>query len=711
MKKLYIYILLIVCPFTLVIGQKNLKEIKGDNFYKEYSYTEAIKKYTSAGSLTVDGFRKLAESYRNMGNFADAEESYRAFINKSKATHDDWFNFALVLKTNGKYDEANTWLMKFAEVRPNDLRTQNYLKTKGDFVTIQKDQGKFSIEDLALNTADKDFAPTFFKESIVFSSSREGIPSVVRKYNWDKLPFLNLFQSDISADGELSAPYYFNTKLNKKWHEGTTSFSNNGTFLAFTRDNYDGKGKDGVIRLEIFFSTFDGRRWSNPVPFVLNSPDYSVGHPCLTEDGNTLYFASDVSGGYGGVDLYRIRKDEKGEWGKEENLGPKVNTEGNEMFPFYEEKSKTLFYASNGLNGLGGLDIYYSRNTNNSFSEPKNLGAPINSPYDDFSLIINKELKKGYFTSNREGGAGDDDIYSFLVKKQIFGGKKIIGVAKDRKGRKLVDTEVSLLDENQKVIATVKTLADGAYEFEAEANKLYSLSGVKPKYTEGSNQADTHVKADVIVADVVLDNMFKKLIGTAKDKSGEILSETVVKLTEKGGAEIGTVTTTKDGKYAFDILANKQYNLVGKKPNYFDGKNSANSNVPEEVIVADVVLQDLKKDRLIKVDPIYFDLSKWNIRPDAAKILDQIVAIMNEYPTLEIELGSHTDCRSSFKFNMDLSTKRAKASADYIKQRITRPERIYGKGYGESQLLTNCPCEGKVKSNCSEEDHQKNRRT
>jgi len=111
------------------------------------------------------------------------------------------------------------------------------------------------------------------------------------------------------------------------------------------------------------------------------------------------------------------------------------------------------------------------------------------------------------------------------------------------------------------------------------------------------------------------------------------------------------------------------------------------------------------------VDPIYFDLSKWNIRPDAAKILDQIVAIMNEYPTLEIELGSHTDCRSSFKFNMDLSTKRAKASADYIKQRITRPERIYGKGYGESQLLTNCPCEGKVKSNCSEEDHQKNRRT
>ena len=711
MKKIYFYILIVVfCPFTLIIGQKNLKELKGDKFYKEYSYTDAIKKYTSAGSLTVDGFRKLAESYRNIGDFDGAEESYNAFINKSKATPEDWFNYALVLKTNGKYDEANVWLKKFTEVRPSDLRAQNYVKTNNDFSTIRKDQGKFSVRDLDLNTPDKDFAPTYYKESLVFTSSREGIPSIVRRYNWDRLPFLNLFQSDI-VEGELSAPYYFNSSFNKKWHEGTTSFSNDGTFMAFTSDNYQKKGKDGVTRLEIFFSSFDGRKWSNPVPFVLNSPEYSVGHPSLTEDGNTLYFASDVSGGYGGVDIYRIRRDQNGNWGKEENLGPKVNTEGNEMFPFYEEKSKTLFFASNGLHGLGGLDIYYSRNTNGNFSEPKNLGAPINSPFDDFSLIINKELKKGYFTSNREGGAGDDDIYSFLVKKEIFGGKKIIGVAKDRKGRKLVDTEVSLLDENQKVIAVIKTLADGAYEFEAEANKLYSLSGVKPKYTEGSNQADTHTKADVIVADVILDNIFKKLIGTAKDKTGEILAETVVKLTEKGGAEIGTVTTTKDGKYAFDILANKQYNLVGKKPNYFDGKNSANSNVPEEVIIADVILQDLKKDRLIKVDPIHFDLSKWNIRPDAAKILDQIVSIMNEYPTLEIELGSHTDCRSSYKFNMDLSTKRAKASADYIKQRITRPERIYGKGYGESQLLNNCPCEGTVKSTCTEEEHQMNRRT
>ncbi len=710
MKSISIFLVLFFVSHSLLNAQRSTTQLKAEKYYKEYSFDKAITKFTEEESLTLDGFRKLADSYRNVGDFATAEETYAIFINKAKATPEDYFNYALVLKTNGKYDEADKWMQKFASLRPNDLRSKNYVQTKSDLSNLRKDSGKFSILNLPINTPDKDFAPCYYENSIVFTSSRTGIPSIVRKYNWDRLPFLNLFQFDV-AKNEVSQPYYFNEKFNKKWHEGSASFSNEGTFMAFTSDNYKGKSSDGVVKLQIMFSSFDGRRWSKPEPFKLNNAEYSVGHPSLSEDGNTMYFASDMRGGYGGVDIYRISRDKNGNWGKQENLGPIVNTEGNELFPFYEEKSKTLFYASNGLQGLGGLDLFYSRNTNGAFSEPKNLGAPLNSPFDDFSLIINKELKKGYFTSNREGGEGDDDIYSFVVKQSMFGAKRIIGVAKDRKGRLLADAEVSLYDNDHKLLATVKTLANGAYQFEAEANKLYSLNGVKPKYTEGSNDADTHTKADVVVADVILDNMYKKLIGTATDKSGVILAETVVKLTEKGGAEIGTVTTAADGKYAFDILANKLYALVGKKPNFFDGKNTANSNTPEDVIVADVVLQDLKKDRLIKVDPIYFDLSKWNIRPDAAKVLDQIVAIMNEYPTLEIELGSHTDCRSSYKFNMDLSTKRAKASAEYIKKRISRPERIYGKGYGESQLLTNCPCEGAVKSSCTEEEHQMNRRT
>lgn len=699
-----------MCSASYGYGQKSTAEIKGDKYFSEYSYSKAIEKYTQVDALTISGFRRLAESYRYEGAFMESEATYAVFVNKPKATPEDYFNYAMVLKTNGKYDEANVWLKKFSIARPNDLRAKNFEANVDNFVALKKDQGLFLIKNLPMNTADKDFSPSFYLNSIVFTSSRTGMPSIVRRYNWDRFPFLNLFAFD-EENGEYSEPYWFNPQFNKKWHEGNASFSNEGTVVAFTSDNYGKKSADGIVKLQIFFSQFDGRKWSKPEPFKLNSPEYSVGHPSLSEDGNTMYFSSDMRGGYGGADIYCIKRSSNGLWGKAENLGPKVNTEGNELFPFYEEKSKTLFYASNGLSGLGGLDVYYSRNRIDGFTDPKNLGAPINSSFDDFSLIINKELKKGYFSSNREGGAGDDDIYSFVVNKSLFGSKKIIGVAKDRKGRLLSETDVTLYDDQNKPIATVKTLANGAYEFEAEANKLYSLSGVKPKYTDGANSADTHTPKDVIVADVILNSKYKKLIGTAKDKTGVILAETVVKLTEKGGADIGTITTSADGKYSFDILADKMYALVGKKPNFFDGKNTANSDTPEDVIVADVILQDLKKDRLIKVDPIYFDLSKWNIRPDAALVLDKIVAIMNEYPTLEIELGSHTDCRSSYKFNMDLSTKRAKASADYIKKRITRPERIYGKGYGESQLLTKCPCEGAIKSNCSEEEHQMNRRT
>jgi outer membrane protein OmpA-like peptidoglycan-associated protein len=710
MKTIYFFIILIICPFFLVEAQKTATEIKGDKLFNDYSFYEAIEKYMQLETLTTQGQRNLAESYRNIGEYTSSENAYKKFINTRYAKSTDFFKYALVLRTNGKYKEADVWLKKFSEIKPKELRTESYLTTRADLPALIKDQGKFKILNLDINTPDIDFGPSFFREYIVFASSREPIPSVVRTYNWNEMPFLNLYIAAVEGN-QLSEPEYFNKWFNKKWHEGTSSFSNKGSFMAFTRDDYKGKSREGIIKLQIFFSKFDGRKWSNPVPFELNNPEYSVGHPSLTEDGNTLYFSSDKPGGFGGVDIYKIQRVEGGAWGKAENLGKSVNTEGDEVFPFYEEKSKTLFFSSNGLYGLGGLDIFYSRESNGELSKAKNIGAPLNSPYDDFSLIIDKQLKKGYFSSNRVGGQGDDDIYSFQVLRSIFGAKRIIGVAKDKKGKLLADAAVSLYDDKNTLIGTVTTAANGAYGFDAEANKIYSLNGVKLKYSEGKNTANTNVPQDVIVADVIMNPVAKRIIGVAKDRSDVILAETTVSLFDNNGELIAAVVTGKDGAYGFDAEANKLYSLKGKKPNYLDGKNTANTNTPEEVIVADVILQDFKKDKLIRVDPIYFDLSKWNIRPDAALILDQIVAIMNEYPTIEIELGSHTDCRSSIAFNMALSTKRALASADYIKKRITRPERIYGKGYGESKLLNNCGCEGKVKSTCTEEEHQVNRRT
>lgn len=692
-------------------SQKLAAEKKGDGLYKDFFFVEAIEMYKRAKFLSLEGKRRLANSYTKIGDFANSERAYCTFIEDYYATPDDYFHFALVLKALGKYEEAGKWLIRFADVRPTDLRAIYFKKTKDRFDLIKSNRGVYQIKNLALNDDNTDFAPSFYKNEIVFASSRGQSESTSKKYNWNKRPFLNLYKAIINEDAELVKPAAFQRNLNMKWHEGTASFSNDGTVLAYTGDNYQRKSSDGATKLEIYFSKLNGKEWSKPIPFRYNNPEYNVGHPNLSEDGNTLYFASDMPGGFGGVDLYKSVKDDGGNWKTPENLGKYINTEGNEMFPFFEERSKTLFYSSNGLNGLGGLDVYYCRLVNGSFTLPLNLGFPINTQYDDFSLIIDKNLKKGYFASNRIEGKGDDDLYSFEVLKTVFATKKLIGIAKNGKGSPIPATTVTLYDDNKKVIKSIITADNGAYEFEVDADKSYSLNGVKPRYTEGRNVANTHTPEEVIVADVILNFSQKKIVGVARDRAGAILSGTMVSLMDNAGKVIGSVTTAAGGAYTFLVQPDRTYLLNGKKPQFLDGKNSANTTGPEEIYVADVILQDVKKDKLIQVDPIYFDLDKHNIRPDAALVLDKIVAIMNEYPTMVIELGSHTDCRSSAAYNRDLSTRRAKSSAAYIKARITRPERIYGKGYGESQLLVNCPCEGKIKSTCPEEEHQRNRRT
>jgi outer membrane protein OmpA-like peptidoglycan-associated protein len=202
-------------------------------------------------------------------------------------------------------------------------------------------------------------------------------------------------------------------------HDGPASFSNNGTVMAFTRNNYDEKRKDRVVELQICFSDYKDGKWSKPVPFFLNSRLYSIGQPCLSEDGNTMYFTSDMPGGFGGADIYRINKNEQGEWGKPENLGDKINTEADEMFPFYEEKSKVLFFSSNGRFGLGGLDIFSCAVIDSTFGPVSNIGFPLNTQYNDYAAIANPGINKGYFSSDRIGGSGGDDIYSFEFKQPV----------------------------------------------------------------------------------------------------------------------------------------------------------------------------------------------------------------------------------------------------------------------------------------------------
>ena len=624
---------------VITAQSKSRSELKGDKLAFGYAYNKAIDCYSNTKQLTIEGQRKLANSYMQTNQPFEAEAVYSKMINAPYGIiPEDYYNYAMVLNSNAKYSEANYWLNKFAELKPNDLRVKDYISNKANLPEMLTDKSNYKISHLDANTNAQDFGTCFYKNKIVFSSTRSSGKMISRKYNANGKPFLDLYVADIDSN-QISKPKKFNKLFNRNLHDGPASFNRDGTFMAFTQNNYDLKGKDKVVKLQLFFSTNTNGKWSKPVPFPLNSKDYSVGQPCLSSDGNTMYFASDMPGGYGGVDIYRIAKNEKGEWGNAENMGAKINTEGDELFPFYKsgEDNEMLFFSSNGHYGIGGLDIFVCEMCKSKIGKVYNAGFPLNSSGDDFAVIINDKTNKGYFSSNRAGGSGDDDIYTVELLNNLNIGKRIKGIAKDNLGNPIAKTFVTLLDEKDNVMDTITTGFDAAYVFFVDADKIIKLTGKKENYDDGFVIASSFTKETIIQADVVL--------------------------------------LTKE-----QILA-------------------------EKIAKAD----DLGKALALK--PIYFDLDKFNIRVDAALELDKIAKTMNDYPEMIVNLRSYTDCRETKEYNQKLSDKRAKASVDYIKKKITKPSRISGKGYGKSKMVNECECDGNIVSDCPDVKHQLNRRT
>ena len=628
-------------PANNIATEKSSKESRGDKYFFRYAFDKAIESYTSNKQLTTEGQRRLAESNHNIGQEIQAEAAYLKLINgQANLIPEDYFNYATVLKNNGKNSESNIQMDKFYELKPNDLRAQDYAANKGEFVNMSKDDGKYKIKQLTINSDADDFGASYYKNMIVFASTKETPKMIKRRYNWTGKPFWDIYVSEIK-DGQLKKAKKFNNNMNDKLHDGPASFSNDGTFMAFTRNNYKDKSDDKVVELQIYFSTYTNDKWSKPEPFALNNSAYQVGQPCLTPDGNTMYFTSDMPGGFGGADIYRVTKSGNGLWGKAENLGNKVNTEGDEMFPYFEKANSVLFFSSNGRFGLGGLDIFYCSVNGSEVGRVKNAGSPLNTPYDDFSVIVDNKLNQGYFASNRSGGSGGDDIYAFDILKSLDIDKKIQGIAQDKNGMPINETFVMLLDDQGFLIDSATTENDGAFNFLVATNNNFRLIGKSESYLDGVNVANTFGKESIVTADLVLLQKEKEIVVVEK-------------------IEV----------------------------------------IPEKI-----------KVKIENLNPIYFDLDKFNIRPDAEVELKKIVKIMNDNPEMVVELSSYTDCRASKEYNQILSENMALASVNYIKSRITKPERISGKGFGETMLVNLCAGEGDVVSTCSEPEHQMNRRT
>ena len=723
--KMIIFLILFSYPVFLC-AQKSTQELKAEKHFMNYSFEKAITCFENSESLSTSGLRNLAKAYRFTNQYKMAEDKLSKLALATDNVPDDFFRYAEMLKMNGKHLEAEKWMDKFHEFKSDDRRGIEYYNNHGAYEKLKEDQERFIIRNLMINSEQEDFGAVFYKNKVVFASSREGTKSIRRKWNWNHLPFLDIYIGDRESNGELREIALLSKTITKKFHEGPVTFSGDGQYMVFTSDDYDGKSVDGTIKLQLMQTSYNGDFWSKPTAFDFNSHEYSCGHGALSADGETLFFASDMPGGIGGSDLYKVTKGKDGAWGKPINLGNQINTEGNEFFPFIQSRESLLFFASDGHVGLGGLDVFVVKmKEDSSFSKLQNVGVPINSERDDFSLVMDATNQYGYFASNRPGGKGDDDIYSVEMNKPFVFGKTILGVGKDKNGNLLVGVDVALCNAAGDTVQVAVTGEDGSYSFSVEADQSWTLAGSKENYFNGTLQTSSAVNDDVIVANLELEkDPGISLIAVITDsKSSEPVKGVAIKLIDNFDGSIESYTTDSVGSIFKPLVGRKiddrgSFNLELSKVGYFTKTVTYNALFDKEGVYEvhkslDLTLDPEVKDltQLVELNPINFDLGKHNIRTDAALELDKIVLILNKYPNMVVELGAHTDCRGSIRSNKSLSGRRAVSSARYIKERITNPDRISGRGYGESNLLNDCSCEGRTKSSCDEERHAVNRRT
>lgn len=489
MKNKILYTALLFVAFQGYSQKAKVK--KADKQYEQYAYIDAIKTYEAVaekGYKSVDVFQKLGNAHYFNGELDKANRWYtELFAMGQEVEAEYYFRYSQTLKSVGEYEKANQMLETFAQKNGTDLRAKQYMSEKDYLQVIEENSGRFTIETLDINSANSDYGTAFLGNELIFASNRETKGSTARIQKWTNQPFTKLFSATVDSEGKIGTPVEFSNSVDTKFNEATPVFTNDGKTMYFTRNNYNNgkKGKDGerVTLLKIYKATLKNGKWEDVKELPFNSNDYSVAHPALSLDGKTLYFASDMPGTLGQSDIFKVSINSDDTYGTPENLGKSINTEGKETFPFLSSDSE-LYFSSDGHPGLGGLDIFVSKADGSAFGAPVNIGAPVNGQMDDFAFFMDTKSKIGFFSSNRTGGQGYDDIYKFKENKSLECEQLLAGVVTDVKtGEILADAKVSLFDENMEPLKSIFADADGRYEFaDLECGKTYLVRAEKREY-------------------------------------------------------------------------------------------------------------------------------------------------------------------------------------------------------------------------------------
>jgi outer membrane protein OmpA-like peptidoglycan-associated protein len=421
-----------------------------------------------------------------------------------------------MLKANGKYDMSNQMMDKFASMRPGDDRATAYKRNPDYLPKILEKGKKFNVQNLDINSEVSDFGGIVKNGKLYLTSARN---STRKNYGWNQEPFLDIYEFTISEDGSYIGESLLGKNINTKYHEGVVSFSTDGKTMYFSRESYydDLYLKDSLSRnkqsvLNLYYSSLLSDGWSEATPVAFNSENYSVKNPAVSADGKTLYFASDMPNGYGNFDIYKAPINDDGSVGEPMNLGQKVNTEGQEMFP-YSSSNGSLYFSSDGHLGLGGMDVFYTKEIDGKMAPIRNVGVPVNSNADDFAFIIDEESEEGFVSSNREGGIGSDDVYAVKKLQPICDVLVSASVTDAETGSPLKGASVALKDMEGNLLSTKATDANGVAEFIIECDTDTVMEVILDGYesaqmeVEGTNEEEVSVNVAMNkIEEIIEDN-------------------------------------------------------------------------------------------------------------------------------------------------------------------------------------------------------------
>lgn len=611
---------IVFCFFALATFSQSSKTKKAHKLFASKAYIQAAELYEelteSNDSITLN----LADCYYFNGLMDKATEKYlKVFQNPyKKISSSYYFKYAHALYGIDNIEVADSIMSIYTS---NKTDTALYLENLENAVPFLYD-----IQQIKSGSIPGDFALNYYDEKVSFASLRK---NTSRKYKWNEEPYLDIYIADFTKEGNLENIEELPEAINTNTHESNAVLSNDGNTLYFSRTNNKRTTindiKIATVKLYKVIKV-DGE-WNDVEELPFSSDQYSVMHPALNTNNDKLYFSSDMEGGQGSFDIYYVNIASDSTYSEPINLGSKINTRHREQFPFIS-KDTILYYASNGLQGLGGLDIFMCEfnKDDKKWNTPLNLGNTINTGKDDFSFVVNSEENTGFLSSNR---SGSDNLYTF-IRKDKNRSVLIEGTVKDLHSQEILpNTTITLFDENNNAIDSVKVDKDGKYKFYVKPFKTYKIEGFKPLYIPKDIDFDT-------------------------EDSGKIELNIELELESYDDAE--DIVYEKDG-YVY-----------------------------------------------IQLENIYFELDKWNIEPQAATTLNVLIDLMKKYPRMEVQLGAHTDTRSSYEYNMKLSDNRANSALEYIISKGINQSRLTAIGYGETQLLVDCG------DNCTEEEHSINRR-